>query len=74
MVRLTAKDTLFGKPNFSSWLIEASGALPMKRQKDHGSDKVDNSEVMEILMRVSMSSLWGFQETDYAIRPLKVVI
>jgi glycerol-3-phosphate O-acyltransferase / dihydroxyacetone phosphate acyltransferase len=52
MVRLTAKDTLFGQPNFSSWLIEASGALPMKRQKDHGDTKVDNSQVMEILKKV----------------------
>lgn len=53
MLRLTAKDTLFGKPNFSSWLIEASGALPMKRQKDYGEAKVDNSHVMDILMKVA---------------------
>lgn len=56
MLRLTAKATLFGKPNFSSWLIEASGALPMKRQKDYGVEKVDNSQVMDILMRVCFLS------------------
>ncbi|KZT41430.1 hypothetical protein SISSUDRAFT_278889 [Sistotremastrum suecicum HHB10207 ss-3] len=48
-LRLTAKDTLFGKRTFSSWLIEASGALPMKRAKDHGGKAVDNSHVMEKL-------------------------
>lgn len=52
MVRLTAKDTLFGKPTFSSWLIEASGALPMQRPKDHVGKKIDNSKVLEILMKV----------------------
>ena len=61
MVRLTAKDTLFGQPTFSSWLIEASGALPMKRSKDHGGEKVDNSQVMEVLMKANSSSAsWRF--------------
>jgi 1-acyl-sn-glycerol-3-phosphate acyltransferase len=63
MLRLTAKDTLFGKPTFSSWLIEASGALPIARQKDHGSQKIDNSRVMNILKEVlvPLQTLLGSQ-------------
>lgn len=45
LLRLTAKDTQFGRGTFTSWLIEAAGTLPIKRPKDHKGEKVDNSAV-----------------------------
>lgn len=45
LLRLTAKDTQFGRGTFTSWLIEAVGTLPLKRPKDHKGEKVDNAEV-----------------------------
>ncbi|GAA5884001.1 hypothetical protein JCM6882_002097 [Rhodosporidiobolus microsporus] len=50
LIRLTAKDTQFGRGTFSSWLIEAAGTLPIKRPKDHRGEKVDNSVVFEKLI------------------------
>ena len=57
MLRLTAKSTQFGRKTFTSWLIESAGTVPLKRRKDYekGSiDDVDNSNVMEKLMEVSI--------------------
>ncbi|GAA5836273.1 hypothetical protein JCM11251_001449 [Rhodosporidiobolus azoricus] len=51
LIRLTAKDTQFGRGTFSSWLIEAAGTLPIKRPKDHKGEKVDNSVVFEKLIK-----------------------
>ncbi|KAF8650387.1 hypothetical protein AX16_005195 [Volvariella volvacea WC 439] len=50
MLRLTAKSTLFGKPTFTSWLIESAGTVPIQRRKDYGNVTVDNSETMNKLM------------------------
>lgn len=52
MLRLTAKSTQFGRRTFTSWLIESSGTVPIKRRKDFPEGDVDNSEVMETLMEV----------------------
>ncbi|GAA5918945.1 hypothetical protein JCM5296_005790 [Sporobolomyces johnsonii] len=51
LLRLTAKDTQFGRGTFSSWLIEKAGTLPIKRPKDHLGQKVDNSIVFEKLIQ-----------------------
>ncbi|GAA5938496.1 hypothetical protein JCM1841_006046 [Sporobolomyces salmonicolor] len=51
LLRLTAKDTQFGRGTFSSWLIEKAGTLPIKRPKDHLGQKVDNSVVFEKLIQ-----------------------
>ncbi|KAG9007351.1 hypothetical protein FRB90_009431 [Tulasnella sp. 427] len=48
-LRLTAKDTQFGRKTFSSWLIENAGTLPMQRRKEHG-DQMDNSATMDKLL------------------------
>ncbi|KAI5481332.1 hypothetical protein MNV49_004954 [Pseudohyphozyma bogoriensis] len=50
LLRLTAKDTQFGRGTFTSWLIESAGTLPIKRPKDHLGQKVDNSVVFEKLI------------------------
>ncbi|KAF8609268.1 hypothetical protein BDV93DRAFT_550804 [Ceratobasidium sp. AG-I] len=50
-LRLTAKDTQFGKRTFQSWLIESAGTLPIKRRKDHGGGEIDNKNVMEALIQ-----------------------
>lgn len=50
LLRLTAKDTQFGRGTFTSWLIESAGTLPIKRPKDHKGEKVDNSKVFEKLI------------------------
>ena len=49
---MTAKATQFGKPTFTSWLIEAAGTVPLKRRKDTPDGEVDNSEVLEKLKEV----------------------
>lgn len=51
-IRLTAKATQFGKVTFTSWLIEAAGAVPLKRRKDSPDIQVDNSDAMEALKEV----------------------
>ncbi|GAA5982852.1 hypothetical protein JCM10908_006810 [Rhodotorula pacifica] len=50
LLRLTAKDTQFGRGTFTSWLIESAGTLPIKRPKDHKGEKVDNSVVFAKLI------------------------
>ncbi|GAA5869339.1 hypothetical protein JCM8547_008648 [Rhodosporidiobolus lusitaniae] len=50
LLRLTAKDTQFGRGTFTSRLIAASGTLPIQRPKDHLGKKVDNSVVFEKLI------------------------
>uniref|UniRef100_A0A0K3CPL7 BY PROTMAP: gi/472581825/gb/EMS19540.1/ acyltransferase [Rhodosporidium toruloides NP11] n=1 Tax=Rhodotorula toruloides TaxID=5286 RepID=A0A0K3CPL7_RHOTO len=50
-LRLTAKDTQFGRGTFTSWLIESAGTLPIKRPNDHKGEKVDNSVVFATLIR-----------------------
>lgn len=50
LLRLTAKDTQFGRGTFTSWLIESAGTLPIKRAKDHAGQRVDNSVVFEKLI------------------------
>jgi glycerol-3-phosphate O-acyltransferase/dihydroxyacetone phosphate acyltransferase len=47
---MTAKDTLFGKKTFSSWLIESVGTVPVKRAKDYEGKRVDNTHVFARLM------------------------
>ncbi|EAU91505.1 hypothetical protein CC1G_01994 [Coprinopsis cinerea okayama7 len=49
MLRMTAKASIFGQRNFTSWLIEATGTVPIKRRKDNPED-ADNTEVMTKLM------------------------
>jgi len=52
-LRLTAKDTQFGKGTFTSWLIESAGTVPVKRRKEYpGAVELDNGEAMETLKRV----------------------
>ncbi|KAF8760948.1 Phosphate acyltransferase [Rhizoctonia solani] len=51
LLRLTAKDTQFGKPTFQSWLIESAGTLPIKRRKDHAEGEADNTVVMGALVK-----------------------
>ncbi|KAF8507451.1 hypothetical protein BU17DRAFT_100471 [Hysterangium stoloniferum] len=49
-LRMTAKSTQFGRGTFSSWLIEASGALPLHRRMDFPNlDTIDNTAVMNKL-------------------------
>ncbi|KAG8984188.1 hypothetical protein FRB94_006279 [Tulasnella sp. JGI-2019a] len=48
-LRLTAKDTQFGRKTFSSWLIESCGTLPIQRRSEHG-DQADNKSVMNKLL------------------------
>ncbi|GAA5927385.1 hypothetical protein JCM3775_002532 [Rhodotorula graminis] len=50
LLRLTAKDTQFGRGTFTSWLIESAGTLPIKRPKDHAGQPVDNGTVFETLI------------------------
>ncbi|SCV74706.1 BQ2448_7735 [Microbotryum intermedium] len=52
LLRLTAKDSQFGRKTFTSWLIESAGTVPIKRQKEHGKagTTVDNSAVFEKLI------------------------
>ncbi|KEP51952.1 acyltransferase domain protein [Rhizoctonia solani 123E] len=50
-LRLTAKDSQFGKPTFQSWLIESAGTLPIKRRKDHAEGEADNTAVMGALVK-----------------------
>jgi glycerol-3-phosphate O-acyltransferase/dihydroxyacetone phosphate acyltransferase len=58
MLRLTAKATQFGKPTFTSWLIESAGTIPLKRRKDYSDpNEADNAEVMEKLMQVLFSHI-----------------
>lgn len=54
LLRMTAKDTQFGKKTFTSWLIESVGTVPIKRRKEHG-ESTDNTEVLENLVRVSLT-------------------
>ncbi|KAG8795502.1 hypothetical protein FRC16_010057 [Serendipita sp. 398] len=49
LLRMTAKDTQFGKKTFTSWLIESVGTVPIKRRQEHG-DSVDNMLVMTSLV------------------------
>ncbi|KIM28150.1 hypothetical protein M408DRAFT_16358 [Serendipita vermifera MAFF 305830] len=50
LLRMTAKDTQFGKKTFTSWLIESVGTVPIKRQREHGDD-TDNTVAMENLVK-----------------------
>ena len=49
---MTAKDSQFGRKNFTSWLIESVGAVPLKRRKDHPEGQVDNTVVLDGLVEV----------------------
>ncbi|QRV76650.1 acyltransferase [Ceratobasidium sp. AG-Ba] len=51
LLRLTAKDTQFGRRTFQSWLIESAGTLPIKRRKDHAEGEANNTVVMEALVK-----------------------
>jgi glycerol-3-phosphate O-acyltransferase/dihydroxyacetone phosphate acyltransferase len=52
---MTAKATLFGQRNFSSWLIENVGSVPIKRSIDNpgGGGDNDNTLVINSLIQVS---------------------
>jgi glycerol-3-phosphate O-acyltransferase/dihydroxyacetone phosphate acyltransferase len=52
MLRLTAKDTQFGRRTFTSWLIESAGTVPIQRRKDYADGNIDNRESMKTLMEV----------------------
>ncbi|OJT08103.1 hypothetical protein TRAPUB_1038 [Trametes pubescens] len=47
---LTAKATQFGRKNFTSWLIESAGTVPLMRRKDAPDGTVDNSHAMKYLV------------------------
>lgn len=49
---MTAKDTQFGRKNFTSWLIESVGTVPLKRRKDHSEGEIDNNVVLDGLVKV----------------------
>ncbi|POV99950.1 hypothetical protein PSTT_13457 [Puccinia striiformis] len=51
MLRMTAKATHFRKPNFSSWLIEKAGSVPLQRAQDYQPEtRIDNSGTRELLV------------------------
>jgi glycerol-3-phosphate O-acyltransferase/dihydroxyacetone phosphate acyltransferase len=52
---MTAKDTHFNKKTIASYLIEATGAIPIKRAQDHPGTKVGeyNQKVFEKLIMVT---------------------
>ncbi|KDQ15978.1 hypothetical protein BOTBODRAFT_54444 [Botryobasidium botryosum FD-172 SS1] len=50
-LRMTAKDTQFGRRTLISWFIESVGTLPIKRRKDHLEGVADNTEVMASLVQ-----------------------
>ncbi|KAI5117786.1 hypothetical protein M0805_000429 [Coniferiporia weirii] len=52
LIRLTAKATLYGKRTLTSWLVESSGTVPLKRRNDSPDTDVDNSESLEKLKQV----------------------
>jgi len=56
-IRMTAKDTHLGKKTIASWLVGASGALPIKRVQDHPGEKVggDNAATFEKLIQVKVN-------------------
>ncbi|RPD59125.1 hypothetical protein L227DRAFT_601486 [Lentinus tigrinus ALCF2SS1-6] len=45
-IRPVAKSTLWGKRNFGSWLVENTGAVPIKQRRDFDNAPVDNTESM----------------------------
>ncbi|CCA72258.1 probable glycerol-3-phosphate O-acyltransferase (formerly described as CTR1 suppressor protein) [Serendipita indica DSM 11827] len=49
LLRMTAKDTQFGRKTFTSWLIESVGTVPIKRRKEHGDD-ADNTVAIQGLV------------------------
>lgn len=49
---MTAKDTQFGHKTLTSWLVESVGAVPLRRRKDHPEGEVDNTVVLDGLMKV----------------------
>jgi glycerol-3-phosphate O-acyltransferase / dihydroxyacetone phosphate acyltransferase len=49
---MTAKATQFGQKTFTSWLIESVGTVPLKRRKDHPEGDVDNTVVLDGLVKV----------------------
>ncbi|TFK23664.1 acyltransferase-domain-containing protein [Coprinopsis marcescibilis] len=50
MLRMTAKASIFGQRNFTSWLIESTGTVPIQRRKDNADGTADNTQVMLKLM------------------------
>ena len=56
LLRLTAKSTQFGKKTFTSWLIESAGTLPIQRRKDFVDGQIDNNDVMQHLLKVSVAN------------------
>lgn len=56
LLRLTAKSTQFGKKTFTSWLIESAGTLPIQRRKDFADGQIDNNDVMQHLLKVSVAN------------------
>lgn len=55
---MTAKDAQFGRKTFTSWLIESVGAVPLKRRKDYPEGEVDNTVVLDGLVKVYQLSLF----------------
>lgn len=54
---MTAKATQFGRKNFTSWLIESAGTVPLMRRKDAPDGTVDNSHAMKYLVEVMATDM-----------------
>ncbi|RDX52699.1 hypothetical protein OH76DRAFT_1480318 [Lentinus brumalis] len=51
-IRPVAKSTLWGKRNFGSWLVENTGAVPVKRRRDFKDGPIDNMETMGKILEI----------------------
>jgi glycerol-3-phosphate O-acyltransferase/dihydroxyacetone phosphate acyltransferase len=49
---MTAKDTQFGHKTLTSWVVESLGTVPLKRRQDHPVGEVDNTVVLDGLVKV----------------------
>ncbi|KAI0277958.1 hypothetical protein BGY98DRAFT_1157527 [Russula aff. rugulosa BPL654] len=53
-LHFVAKSTLFGKKTFTSWIVEATGAVPIQRHKDLGDSMANNDASM-----AKLTEVWG---------------
>ena len=52
MLRFTAKSTIFGLKTFTSWLIEASGTVPIQIRRESPEGVANNDSAMAIMTQV----------------------
>ncbi|KAL6306512.1 hypothetical protein BKA93DRAFT_729131 [Sparassis latifolia] len=77
LLRMTAKSTHFGKKSFVGWLIEATGAVPVKRRVDFPGAPVDNTDTMiKLIEALEDGEIIGFfpegvSRYSPALAPLK---